>query len=89
MKLLRFSWNMESNSFMKEKKGNLSHLCQEQKFEKFSMSVPYVGAIIERENEGDIEVLIQTRWKPESDLVYSGTFEFPAGTVQVVLQDID
>ncbi len=48
-------------------------------FSETIMGIPFVGAIIERENEGEIEILIQTRWKPEKDPVYSGTFEFPAG----------
>ena len=38
-----------------------------------------VSAIIERERNGTKEVLIQTRWKPENDPVYSGTLEIPAG----------
>ena len=47
----------------------------------YSMAIPYVGAIIERENNGIVEVLIQTRWKLQSDPVYTGTFEFPVGTL--------
>lgn len=47
----------------------------------YSMAIPYVGAIIERENNGNVELLIQTRWKPNSDPIYTGTFEFPAGTL--------
>lgn len=43
--------------------------------------LPYVGAIIEREKNGDVELLIQTRWKPGIDILYSGTFEFPAGVM--------
>lgn len=45
------------------------------------MAIPYVGAIIGRVNKGTREVLIQTRWKPQKDPVYTGTFEFPAGTL--------
>lgn len=45
----------------------------------FVMAVPFVGGIIERVNNGETELLIQTRWKPERDPIYSGTFEFPAG----------
>jgi 8-oxo-dGTP pyrophosphatase MutT (NUDIX family) len=43
--------------------------------------VPIVSAIIEREHSGEIEVLMQTRWKPEKDKKYSGTLEIPAGTL--------
>jgi 8-oxo-dGTP diphosphatase len=45
------------------------------------LCIPYVGGIIERRNGDSVEVLIQTRWKPEKDPVYSGTFEFPAGVL--------
>lgn len=48
---------------------------------KYSMAIPCVGAIIEREKNGEIEILIQTRWKVNSDPVYTGTFEFPVGTL--------
>lgn len=47
----------------------------------YAMAIPYVGAIIERENHGTAEVLIQTRWKPQKDPLYNGTFEFPVGTL--------
>ena len=38
-----------------------------------------VSAIIERQHEGETEILVQTRWKPERDPEYSGTLEIPAG----------
>ncbi len=38
-----------------------------------------VSAIVEREHQGEIEILLQTRWKPHSDPEYSGTLEIPAG----------
>ena len=41
-----------------------------------------VSVIIEREHDGEIEVLVQTRWKPERDPVYSGTLEIPAGGIE-------
>jgi len=48
----------------------------------FKMAVPFTGAIIEKQTQsGEIELLIQTRWKPSRDPVYSGTFEFPAGVL--------
>jgi 8-oxo-dGTP pyrophosphatase MutT (NUDIX family) len=40
-----------------------------------------VSVIVEREHDGDVEVLLQTRWKPERDPIYSGTLEIPAGGV--------
>lgn len=44
-------------------------------------NIPVVSAIIERIRNGQTEILIQTRWKPSRDPVYSGTFEIPAGWV--------
>lgn len=40
-----------------------------------------VSVIVERVHKGELEVLIQTRWKPERDTVYSGTLEIPAGGI--------
>lgn len=48
---------------------------------QLSHAIPYVGAIIERDNNGSKEVLLSTRWKPNSDPLYSGTLEFPAGVL--------
>ncbi len=47
----------------------------------FPFPVPIVSAIIERQRGAITEVLVQVRWKPERDPVYSGTFEIPAGGV--------
>jgi ubiquinone/menaquinone biosynthesis C-methylase UbiE/8-oxo-dGTP pyrophosphatase MutT (NUDIX family) len=47
----------------------------------YKLAIPYVGAIVERDNNGIKEVLLSTRWKPHADPVYSGTFEFPAGVL--------
>jgi 8-oxo-dGTP pyrophosphatase MutT (NUDIX family) len=44
-------------------------------------AVPIVSAIIERERDGEIEVLVQTRWKPDKDPQESGMLEIPAGTM--------
>jgi len=44
-----------------------------------NLNFSIVSAIIEHERNGELEVLIQTRWKPETDPVYSGTLEIPAG----------
>ena len=52
------------------------------------LAIPCVGAIVEREVDGEVEVLVQTRWKPGSDPVYSGTLEFPAGKLDVPFQNI-
>jgi 8-oxo-dGTP pyrophosphatase MutT (NUDIX family) len=49
---------------------------------KFNFPIPIVSAIIERERDGEIEVLVQTRWKPDKDPQYSGTLEIPAGTIE-------
>ncbi|HMI09521.1 MAG TPA: methyltransferase domain-containing protein [Candidatus Saccharimonadales bacterium] len=54
----------------------------------FSMAIPYCGAIIERVQNGEKELLIQTRWKPHADPVYSGTLEFPAGVLDKPFEDV-
>lgn len=44
--------------------------------------IPFVGAIIERTNEdGILELLVQTRWKPKYESIYNGTLEFAAGVL--------
>jgi len=45
-------------------------------------NIPVVSAIIERIHNGQKQVLIQTRWKPERDPIYSGTFEIPAAWME-------
>ena len=45
-------------------------------------NIPVVSAIIERVRDDSVEILIQTRWKPDRDKEYSGTFEIPAGWVE-------
>ena len=45
-------------------------------------AIPVVSAIIERENNGSREILMQTRWKHEDDPKYTGTIELPAGTIK-------
>jgi 8-oxo-dGTP pyrophosphatase MutT (NUDIX family) len=41
-----------------------------------------VAAIIERVRDGELEVLLQTRWKSD-DTVYSGLLEIPGGRIQL------
>lgn len=45
-------------------------------------NIPVISAIIERSYNGKTEILIQTRWKPEKDPIYSGTFEIAAGWIE-------
>jgi 8-oxo-dGTP pyrophosphatase MutT (NUDIX family) len=47
----------------------------------FPFPVPIVSAIIERQRGETRQVLIQVRWKPGIDPVYSGAFEIPAGGI--------
>jgi 8-oxo-dGTP pyrophosphatase MutT (NUDIX family) len=42
-----------------------------------------VSAIIERFHEGQWEVLLQTRWKPEDDPKHSGLSEIPGGRIEL------
>lgn len=68
---------------------NLIRFIGKKPLEKsFPTAIPYVGAIIEREKNGEVEVLIQTRFKPNSDPLYTGTFEFPAGTLDKPYENI-
>ncbi len=48
---------------------------------KLNICIPVVSAIIERFHNGEIEILVQTRWKPKNDQKYSGTLEIPAGWI--------
>jgi len=50
--------------------------------EKFS--IPTVAFIVERKNPrtGETEVLVQKRFKPESDPKYTGFYELPAGKIR-------
>ena len=49
--------------------------------DKINICIPVISAIIERKHNGEIEILVQTRWKPERDSEYSGTLEIPAGRI--------
>lgn len=42
-----------------------------------------VSAIIERFRNGQLEVLLQTRWKPEEDRKHSGLLEIPGGRIEL------
>ncbi len=46
-----------------------------------NVSIPVVSAIIERVKDGEVEVLVQTRNKPDLEPEYVGTFEIPAGWI--------
>lgn len=59
-----------------------------QAHKPFTMAVPYCGAIVERTQNGEKEILVQTRWKPHRDPVYSGTLEFPAGVLDKPFEDV-
>jgi len=54
----------------------------EHDYPPFNWAVPIISAIIERVQEGETEVLLQTRWKPDKDPKYSGALEIPAGTIE-------
>jgi len=42
-----------------------------------------VSAIIERVHDGQLEILLQKRWKPEEDPKHSGLLEIPGGRIEV------
>jgi len=52
-----------------------------KEIKEIDLNFAVVSAIIERKREGEKEILIQTRWKPEKDPKYSGTLEIPAGAI--------
>lgn len=56
--------------------------------ELYKMAIPYAGAIIERSCNGLTEVMLQTRWKPHADPLYSGTIEFPAGVLDKPFENV-
>jgi ADP-ribose pyrophosphatase len=49
----------------------------------FPFPVPIVSAIVERKCRKTTELLMQVRWKPKNDPVYSGAFEIPAGGIEL------
>ena len=51
------------------------------KIDSINVCIPVVSAIIERHNNSETEILVQTRWKPKNDPIYSGTLEIPAGWI--------
>jgi 8-oxo-dGTP diphosphatase len=55
---------------------------ERQSVTDFDICVGIVSAIVERVHDGEIEILVQTRWKPDRDPVYSGTLEIPAGGIK-------
>lgn len=59
------------------------------KSDLYQTALPFTGGIIERNlSDGSVELLLQTRWKPEKDPIYSGTFEFPAGVLDKGYENI-
>lgn len=46
------------------------------------LTIPFVGAIIERRISGRVHILIQTRHKPDKDPKYTGTLEIPGGKLR-------
>lgn len=53
-----------------------------------ALAIPFAAGIIQRQNDGEIELLVQTRWKPEHDPKYSGTWEFPAGVLDKSYENV-
>lgn len=47
-----------------------------------------MSALSSSEHDGKKEVLLQTRWKPASDPLYSGTLEFAAGQLDKPYENI-
>jgi len=45
------------------------------------IALPFVSAIVEQEKDGETEVLVQTRWRPQAEWNYHNTIEIPAGVL--------
>jgi len=54
----------------------------------YTFAIPFTGAIVEREQDGGRELLVQTRWQPGPDPIYSGTLEFPVGKLDVPYENV-
>lgn len=67
---------------------NLIRFIGKKPKEGFKMAIPFAGAIVERGEGKSKEVLLQTRWQPAGDPVYSGTFEFPVGKLDKPYENI-
>ena len=52
-----------------------------ERFVEMDLNAAVISAILERQHNGETQVLMQTRWKPDRDPVYSGTLEIPAGGI--------
>ena len=52
------------------------------------MQIPFVAGLIYKNVGEQREFLVQTRWKPEGDPVYSGRIEFPAGVLDVEYESV-
>ncbi len=50
--------------------------------------VPFVAAIVERQHQGRLQLLIQTRWNTKYQSIYNGTFEFAAGTLDIEYENV-
>ena len=57
-------------------------MTHKHRIDDINVCIPVVSAIVERMKDGEKEILIQTRWKPERDPEYSGTIEIPAGWIE-------
>lgn len=49
---------------------------------KSNKSWPVVSAILQKKENDDLKIFIQTRWKPHVDSPYSGMLEIPAGGIE-------
>jgi SAM-dependent methyltransferase len=54
----------------------------------YSLAIPFVAGIVERTHNDVKEVLLQTRWQPNADTLYSGTLEFPAGVLNIPYESV-
>lgn len=53
-----------------------------------TLAVPFVGGIIERQHEGRLQILLQTRWQDHALATYRGTIEFAAGVLDKYYENV-
>lgn len=53
-----------------------------------NIALPFVSAIVERDNNGVTEVLVQTRWRPNAKWNYHNKIEIPAGVLDKKYENV-
>lgn len=54
----------------------------------YTSAIPFVAGIVERVHDGQRQLLLQTRWQPNADSIYTGALEFPAGVLDIPYENV-